>query len=109
MDPFASRFSAKSDGMTVAYVPRPLLAEHFRQGWRFIAGLDYRREDWAVLLWLPETPAPASDNLIAGWCRRFNRNPRAARSNKSAANKGRYWTRAPDPVQQPLFGDGRAA
>lgn len=81
--------------MTVDFVPRSHLADHFRKGWRLIPGHSYQQGDWAVLLWLPEHVTPVSEDVIESWCRRFAKPVHAPRytSNLSAGRASEMSTR----------------
>lgn len=49
--------------MTVDFVPRSHLADHFRKGWRLIPGYDYARKDWAILLMQTDAGEPTGAEM----------------------------------------------
>lgn len=74
--------------MRVFFCSRKLLVAAFQDGWRLIPGHDYRPDDWAILMMLPEVPEPMSAAEIQTASAQFRR-PATGHLNKAAAATSR--------------------
>lgn len=68
-----------------AFAPRARLLDWFKEGWRLVPGHEYRREDWAILVYMPTYPKPVPEELMKRWAMRFERVQQPVVSNHTAA------------------------
>lgn len=74
--------------MRLDFCPRRDLVARLQAGYRLIPGHDYRPDDWAILVMLPDVPEPMSAAEIQTASAQFRR-PATGHLNKAAAATSR--------------------
>ncbi len=70
--------------MRLDFCPRRDLVARLQAGYRLIPGHDYRPDDWAILVMLPDVPEPMSADQIHDMARPFMPAFREPNDNRTA-------------------------
>ena len=89
----------------LTYIPRSQLEARLLEGWQLVPGMEYRRDEWAFLAFLPPCAVVPTAREVAAILKPFFLRP-AVRSNMSAAASHRAKKRSPSEKKWESFRAG---